>query len=132
MSWGRGCAEPGYPGVYADVFKVRKWIINTIRPTLAARVDLMVARALGECQGRITIRDILTNSIQNSGAPLPFKIPGNVLNNQVSVNQDEEEEEEDNRDEDRMTTGNQDILWQLDLLTRVSQVDKIHIDMTTF
>ncbi|KAH8392823.1 hypothetical protein KR215_002253 [Drosophila sulfurigaster] len=26
VSYGRGCAEPGYPGVYANVVELRKWI----------------------------------------------------------------------------------------------------------
>ncbi|XP_049861985.1 trypsin alpha-3-like [Schistocerca gregaria] len=28
VSFGRGCARPGYPGVYADVVSLRKWIVK--------------------------------------------------------------------------------------------------------
>ena len=30
-SWGRGCAKPGYYGVYADVLNLREWISQTIQ-----------------------------------------------------------------------------------------------------
>ncbi|XP_005187694.1 trypsin-like [Musca domestica] len=29
VSWGEGCAKPGYPGVYADVATLRSWVENT-------------------------------------------------------------------------------------------------------
>ena len=31
VSWGMGCGKTGYPGIYANVFKVRDWISQTIR-----------------------------------------------------------------------------------------------------
>ncbi|XP_055344099.1 transmembrane protease serine 9-like [Paramacrobiotus metropolitanus] len=30
VSSGRGCANPGTPGLYSDVFKVKKWIMDTM------------------------------------------------------------------------------------------------------
>ena len=33
VSWGIGCAEKGFPGVYAEVTTVLKWIKDTIAPT---------------------------------------------------------------------------------------------------
>ena len=30
VSYGTGCANPRYPGIYGDVWKVRSWIIDTM------------------------------------------------------------------------------------------------------
>ncbi|XP_061397794.1 trypsin-like [Musca vetustissima] len=31
VSWGRGCAKEGYPGVYADVPSLREWVVKTAK-----------------------------------------------------------------------------------------------------
>uniref|UniRef100_A0A182NNX0 Peptidase S1 domain-containing protein n=1 Tax=Anopheles dirus TaxID=7168 RepID=A0A182NNX0_9DIPT len=37
VSWGKGCAEPGYPGVYAKVSTAFEWIERTLQEELVSR-----------------------------------------------------------------------------------------------
>ena len=76
----------------------------------------------------VTVGGNLTNTISNSGnsfKPLS-KNSGNVFKNQYHVSVGPEKEVKD-REEDEMTKGKDDVIGQLNLLQRVSQVNQCSI-----
>ena len=30
VSYGSGCADPDYPGIYGDIWQVKNWIVSTM------------------------------------------------------------------------------------------------------
>jgi secreted trypsin-like serine protease len=36
VSWGRGCAVKGVPGIYTDITVYRKWLLSTISESVAS------------------------------------------------------------------------------------------------
>ena len=71
----------------------------------------------------VTVGGNITNTIQNSGNSFKpiSKNSGNVFKNQYHVSVNPEDEEKD-REEDEMVKGKNDVVRQLDLLHKVSQL----------